>query len=428
MICSIPFAEWSRLVIFSVEVVDLHTMSVYKLAIVFLLFLSTLLSGGDAGAADPGFTRWIEEFSRDAEKEGIRKATLEAAFAGVTAPEPQVLEKARFQPEFTTEIWDYLDSRVNPLAVAQGAKMARYHAGTLAAVEKRFGVEQSVLLAIWSMESNYGAILEKSERLYYVPLALATLGYGDAKRSKFARNQLLGALRILQAGDVDRSRLTGSWAGAMGHTQFIPTSYLAYGIDMDGNGRRDIWTSVPDALATAANLLHKNGWRSGSAWGYEVVPPDGGERYREESKTLAEWKRLGFAPPAGGAHFPSTDISAVLKLPAGPRGPAFLLTKNFFVIKKYNNSDFYALAVSLLADRLAGRQGVVQPWPRPEGSLTAEEKIEVQERLRQLGHYAGEIDGQLGSGTKAAISSFQQQAGLAEDGLPTRSLLQALRR
>ncbi len=403
-------------------------MSARLFAILVFIVVSTSLSAGRALADDPGFIRWIKDFSREAEKEGIKKATLEAAFAGIEVPEPKILEKARFQPEFTTEIWDYLDSRVNPLAIEKGGKMGRYYARTLEAVEKQFGVEQAVLLAIWSMESNYGAILEKPERLYYVPLALATLGYGDPKRSKFARNQLIGALKILQAGDVDRSLLTGSWAGAMGHTQFIPTSYLAYGVDMDGNGRRDIWTSVPDALATAANLLRKNGWRSGLAWGYEVVLPKGGERYREESKTLREWVGLGFASPPGGDRFSPTDVNAMLKLPAGPQGPAFLLTKNFSVIKRYNNADAYALAVGLLSNRLAGKRGVVQSWPRPEGSLTAEEKIEVQERLQQRGYYSGEIDGQLGSGTKAAISNFQQQAGLAEDGLPSRVLLQALRR
>lgn len=428
--CSIPFAGMEEMWCFAVEVEDLKTMSVRKLAMVTVIGVSSLFwAGPDAARADdPGFVNWIREFCREAEKEGVRREILAAAFAGVTEPEPQVLEKARFQPEFTTEIWDYLDSRVNPLSIDKGGKMARFYAGTLAAIEKRFGVERAVLLAIWSMESNYGAILEKTERLYYVPLALATLGYGDAKRSKFARNQLIGALKILQAGDVDRSRLTGSWAGAMGHTQFIPTSYLAYGVDMDGNGRRDIWTSVPDALATAANLLNKNGWRTGLAWGYEVVLPGGGERLREESKTLAEWARLGFAPPAGRGGFPPSDDRAVLKLPAGPAGPAFLLTKNYFVIKKYNNADAYALAVSLLSDRLSGKRGLAHSWPRADGSLNAEEKIEVQERLAQRGFYAGEIDGQLGSGTKAAISDFQRQAGLTEDGLPSRGLLQALRR
>jgi membrane-bound lytic murein transglycosylase B len=395
------------------------------LATVFVVF-SGPTGPGWAGEAD--FRQWIHDFYPDAEKEGIRPAILEAAFAGVVAPEQQVLEKARFQPEFTTEIWDYLDSRVNPLAIDKGHKMSRFYARTLEAVENRFGVEQAVLLAIWSMESNYGAILEKPEKLFYVPLALATLAYGDAKRRKFARNQLIATLKILQAGDVDRSQLIGSWAGAMGHTQFIPTSYLAYGVDMDGNGRRDIWNSVPDALATAANLLQKNGWRTGTTWGYEVVLPMNGERFKDKTKSLAEWAALGFDRPAGSEPYPRTDDKAVLKLLAGPRGPVFLMTKNFFVLKRYNNSDSYALAVSLLADRLTGKGGVMQSWPRPAGSLTAEEKIELQERLHERGYYSGEIDGHLGQGTKTAISSFQAEAGLVDDGLPSQSLLQALRR
>lgn len=400
----------------------------YGILVTVFSVLGFLPGPGWAGDFNPGFRQWVKDFYPIAEKEGIDRATLDAAFAGVVVPEPQVLEKARFQPEFTTEIWDYLDRRVHPLAVDKGQKMARFYARTLESVEKRFGVEQVVLLAIWSMESNYGAILEQPEKLFYVPLALATLAYGDTKRSKFARNQLIAALKILQAGDVDRSQLTGSWAGAMGHTQFIPTSYLAYGIDMDGNGRRDIWTSVPDALATAANLLHKNGWRTGLPWGYEIVLPSNGEQFKEQTKTLAEWAALGFARPSGSDSFPRSDDKAVLKLFAGPRGPAFLMMKNFFVLKRYNNADSYALAVGLLADRLAGKQGVVQAWPRPAGSLTAEEKIELQERLQERGYYSGEIDGHLGQGTKAAISSFQVEAGLVDDGIASQSLLKALRR
>ena len=401
--------------------------------LILSLFLLLLVSAPwvvpESGlAGDSGFTQWIHDFYPEAEKEGIRRATLESAFAGVTVPEMLVLEKASFQPEFTTEIWDYLDSRVTPMAIDKGHKMARFYGRTLEAVEKRFGVEQAVLLAIWSMESNYGAILEKSERLFYVPLALATLAYGDSKRSRFARTQLVAALKILQAGDVERNQLTGSWAGAMGHTQFIPTSYLAYGIDMDGNGRRDIWNSVPDALATAANLLQKNGWRTGSRWGFEVNLPKGGEQFRDQTKPLAEWAKLGFGQQAGGEKIPGSDDNAVLKLLAGSQGPAFLMMKNFYVLKRYNNADSYALAVGLLADRLAGKGGVVHSWPRPAGSLTGEEKIELQERLQKRGYYSGEIDGHLGQGTKSAISSFQVDAGLAEDGLPSQSLLQALRR
>jgi len=398
-----------------------------------MVFLSLVLVHNVAGtdsvsAADGGFKQWLDDFYVVVAKEGINRATWNAAFTGVTEPDPQVLEKANFQPEFTTEIWDYLDSRVNPLAVDKGRKMAKAHASTLAAVEQKYGVEQSVLLSIWSMESNYGAILEQPERLFYVPSALATLAYGDPKRRKFARTQLVAALQILQTGDIGRAHLMGSWAGAMGHTQFIPTSYLAYGVDMDGNGRRDIWNSIPDALATAANLLKSNGWRKSNPWGYEVVMPVGGEKLREESKTLAEWAKLGFKR-AGGLAFSRPEEKALLKVPAGAEGPAFLMLSNFSVIKRYNNSDSYALAVSLLADRLAGSGGLlVKAWPRPSHSLSAEEKLELQQRLQEIGLYIGEVDGHLGPATEKAIRSYQKHAGLAVDGLPSQNLLRTLRR
>jgi membrane-bound lytic murein transglycosylase B len=401
-----------------------------KKMMVFLLLLLVHNASGtcSALAADGGFKQWLDDFYAVVAKEGINRATWNTAFTGVTEPDPQVLEKANFQPEFTTQIWDYLDSRVNPLAVDKGRKMAKLHASTLAAVEQKFAVEQSVLLAIWSMESNYGAILEQPERLFYVPSALATLAYGDAKRRKFARTQLVAALQILQTGDVGRAHLMGSWAGAMGHTQFIPTSYLAYGVDMDGNGRRDIWNSIPDALATAANLLKSNGWQKGSPWGYEVVLPAGGEKLREESKTLSEWTKLGFKR-AGGQAFSRPEDKALLKVLAGAEGPAFLMLGNFSVIKRYNNSDSYALAVSLLADRLAGSGGFpAKDWPRPSGSLNVEEKLELQQRLQNIGLYIGEVDGHLGPATEKAIRNYQKYAGLAVDGLPSQNLLRTLRR
>lgn len=402
------------------------------LAKMVLFFLPLVLFSGIMCSAadkeiDADFVQWIADFYPEAEQEGISRVTWDSAFSGVTAPDAKVLEKANYQPEFTSEIWDYLDARVNPLSIDKGLKKAKYYARTLADIENKLGVKQSVLLAIWSMESNYGSILEKPGRLHYVPRALATLAYGDPKRQKFARTQLIAALKIFQAGDISKEQLNGSWAGAMGHTQFIPTSYLAYGVDMDGNGRRDIWNSIPDALATAANLLHKNGWRTGKTWGYEVFLPATGEQFRDETKTLAEWQKLGFKRP-GGKAYPWLDDKAVLKILAGPKGPAFLMMKNFYVLKRYNNSDSYALAVGLLADRLAGWSGLVQTWPRPPGSLRVEDKFELQERLQQQGYYSGEIDGHLGGGTKAAIRQFQRQAGLVEDGVPSQQLLQALRK
>jgi membrane-bound lytic murein transglycosylase B len=305
--------------------------------------------------------------------------------------------------------------------------MKSHYAQALAAVENRFGVEAKILLAIWSMESDYGAVFERPERLHYVPQALATLAYADPRRKNFAEKQLVAVLQILQAGDIGRQDLTGSWAGAMGHTQFIPTSYLAYAVDMDGNGRRDIWNSVPDALATAANLLHRNGWQSGKTWGYEVILPAGGERWVDKTRILADWQQAGFSR-TGGRTFPRPDDRAVLKLPAGKEGPAFLVLKNFFVLKRYNNADAYALATGLLADRLAGSKGLVQPWPRPPGTLNGEETLLLQELLKKKGYYSGEIDGLIGEASRAAIRTFQEEIGMPADGKPSLETLDALRR
>ncbi|MCI5126370.1 MAG: lytic murein transglycosylase, partial [Candidatus Electrothrix sp. AR5] len=264
-----------------------------------VLFCTVSLSNSVIAEINPAFQAWLKAFAPRAAKQGINRDLYQQAFAGITAPDSEVLRKAAFQPEFTTEIWDYLDTAVNAVTVAQGRVMAKRYRVWLDRISTRFGVEAPVLLAIWSIESRYGAVLERPGRLHYVPQALATLAYGDKKRRKFGEQQLLAALQIVRNGDVGFAQLYGSWAGAMGHTQFIPTSYQAYGVDMDKDGRRDIWNSVPDALATAANLLHKNGWRTGKSWGYEVRVPKGGARFKGKTKTLAQWRKLGFTRPQG---------------------------------------------------------------------------------------------------------------------------------
>ena len=389
-------------------------------------FLTLTISPLVSVHGSEAFENWVENFYQQAAIEGVSRQTWDHAFEEVTEPDPVVLKKAAYQPEFTAKIWDYLDARVNTLSAEKGQKMDRFYSQTLGAVAEKFGVRRSVLLAIWSMESNYGDILKRTDRLHYVPRALATLGFADPKRGKFARSQLVAALKILQAGDVDRDQIMGSWAGAMGHTQFIPTSYLAYGVDMDGNGRRDIWNSIPDALATAANLLHKNGWRTGKTWGYEVVVPVGKFGYEGETKLLSEWQKLGISRP-GGKPFAWPDDKGVLKLFVGKNGPAFLVMKNFYVLKRYNNSDSYALAVGMLADKIAGYGGVTQKWPRPLGSLLVDDKIELQRLLLEKGYYTGGIDGNLGKGSREAIRSYQRATGKVVDGKPTLELLQELR-
>jgi len=387
--------------------------------------LLALFSATPVHAEKASFSQWLNSFYPRAVKQGITPDTWQKAFAGVNEPDPVVLKKAAYQPEFTTKIWDYLDGRINRKSVASGLVMAAVYRQTLQDVEKRFGVDSSIILAIWSMETSYGRALLHTSRLHYVPRALATLAYGDKRRRKFAEKQLVAALKILQAGDVDIENFTGSWAGAMGHTQFIPTSYIAYGVDMDGDHRRDIWHSVADALATAANLLKKNGWRSGKPWGFEVRVPEQMTTLQGKTKTIGQWQKLGFCRP-DGAEFSHLTERAELKMIAGDHGPGFLVLRNFFVIKRYNNSDFYALAVGLLADRLSGKAGMVQPWPRPPGALNAEEKFRLQELLKKNGWYQGEIDGHPGPATAQAIKQFQHQQGSLEDGKPTREILHAL--
>lgn len=389
------------------------------------LTLSTALIPLDA-FADAGFQKWIRDFYPTTAKAGITERTYRQAFKGVSEPDQFVLEKAAYQPEFKSQIWDYLDSRVNPYTVKIGQEMLSKHGRLLTALENHFGVDKHVLLAIWSMESNYGAALERPDRLHNVPRSLATLAYADKKRAKYARTQLISALKMLQNGDVSNDNLMGSWAGAMGHTQFIPSSYLLYGIDADGNGSKDIWHSIPDALATAANLLAKNDWQTGRTWGYEIVVPRGGSKFTGQTKTLAQWQALGFARPTGKG-FKNGAERAELKMLGGANGPGFLMTKNFFVIKRYNAADSYALGVGLLADEIAGYGGMKQRWPRPDGSLDIKEKFELQSRMQALGYYDGKIDGNFGSGSKAAITAIQQRLGMATDGQPSRVLLDALR-
>jgi membrane-bound lytic murein transglycosylase B len=383
-----------------------------------------VLWAGEA-LADAGFQRWIEGFRSTAAEAGISRATFDRAFRNVTEPDPEVLEKARKQAEFTAPAWDYFDNRIQEESIATGRAMARKYKPWLDRIEARFGVDRNILLAIWSMESNYGNILSDKKVMRSVVRSLATLAYADKKRAKFARTQLVAALKILQSGDIDESHLTGSWAGAMGHTQFIPTSYQAYAVDMDGDGRRDIWNSIPDALATAANLLRKNGWQTGRTWGYEVTLPPG-RKFPGGSMSIAKWRALG-VERASGKPFPHTGDAAELKAPDGRAGPAFLVIKNFRVLKAYNNADKYALAVGLLADEIAGHGGLVNDWNRPFTKLTFEQKQELQKRLSTLGYYDGKIDGRIGQGSKEAIKAFQARAGLTPDGHPSMEVLQSLR-
>ncbi len=398
-------------------------LRVATMALVAVGFLVFEIQTADANA---GFKKWVRGFSGVARKNGISSATYNKAFAGITSPDPEVLELARYQPEFRQQLWMYFDSRVNEQTIARGQEEKRNWNRWLTRIERKYGVSGHVLLAIWSMESGYGEAMKKQKSLRSVIRSLATLAYADKRRRKFARSQLIAAMKVLQSGRIGTDKLRGSWAGAMGHTQFIPTSYIAYGQDIDGDGRKDIWDSIPDALATAANLLRRNGWRTGESWGYEVKVPRRIAKQAGKSRTLGSWSKLGVRR-ANGKPFPRSGQKGVLKFPAGKNGPAFLLTKNFFVIKRYNNSDKYALAVGHLADQIAGYGGFKQAIPRPFRKLTLDERIELQSLLARMGLYQSDIDGKIGGGTRSAIRKAQIKLKMNPNGFESPKLLKRLR-
>ncbi len=387
-----------------------------------------LIGNSSSASADAGFQNWVKNFYGVAAKSGITRQTYNSVFAGITAPDPKVLERANYQPEFTSETWDYIDARVTKFTVERGRELRKKYDRWLDLIESRYGVDRDVLLAIWSIETIYGDYLDRPEAVHHIGQALATLAYADRRRAKYARQQLIAALKIVQNGDIGAKDLVGSWAGAMGHTQFIPTSYQAWAVDIDGNGRRDVWNSVPDALASSANLLKRNGWVSGQTWGYEVRLPSGFNMKlaNDDGYTIRDFERMGVTRP-NGLPFGNQGQSAVLKLFEGPNGPAFLMMRNFYVLKRYNNSDKYALTVGYLADRIAGGEPFYQKWPRPYQPLDEDERVELQKRLQSLGFYDGKIDGNIGSGSKAAIVSFQRRAGMETDGFPSQKVLARLR-
>ncbi|MCB1396933.1 MAG: lytic murein transglycosylase, partial [Rhodobacteraceae bacterium] len=313
---------------------------------------------------DGAFASWLRGFRSRALAQGITARTFERAFAGVQ-PDPEILQRETRQPEFSRPIWEYLDSAVSESRIQSGQQMLRDHRRLLDEIEARYNVDREVVIAVWGMESAYGR-LRGTRPL--IP-SLATLAM-SSRRSSFYEQQLIGALQIIQAGDVDSRHLVGSWAGAMGHTQFIPTSYLAYAVDFRGDGVRDIWSDDPtDSLASTAAYLSSHGWQRGQPWGVEVRIPSGfNPRLANTSRDVREWVSLGVQPQRGRS-LPQTG-EATLLFPAGSRGPAILAFRNFRVIKRYNNADAYAIAVGHLADRMRGGGGFVASWPRDDRPLS----------------------------------------------------------
>ncbi|MNQ63059.1 Membrane-bound lytic murein transglycosylase B precursor [compost metagenome] len=371
------------------------------------------------------FEQWQAAFRKDALAAGINPSLFDRAFAGVT-PDMSVIRADRSQPEFARPVWEYLDGALSALRVRKGQALLSQYADTLSAIEQRYGVDRQVLVAVWGMESNFGSFQgDKS-----VIRSLATLAY-EGRRPGFAHAQLLAALQILQQGDIAPEKMLGSWAGAMGQTQFIPTTYNTHAVDFDGDGRRDIWNSPADALASTAHYLQSSGWQKGQPWGFEVKVPstfnyalaDGAIR-----KSVAEWTQLGVKLP-NGASVPagSEQLSAALLLPAGYRGPAFLILDNFRAVLKYNNSSSYALAVNLLSERFSGAGRINGEWPKDDLPLSRTERIELQTLLSANQYDAGNPDGIIGANTRKAIRAAQQSFGWPADGYPTRKLLDSLR-
>ncbi len=333
-------------------------------ALLILAGVSSLTIAVPTAHADTDklFQKWLIRFEKTAKRKGIKAKIFKAAFKGVEGPDQDVFDKANNQAEFKKTIQEYIERRVRKERVDQGLKLLKEHDKLLRAVEKKYGVDRHIVLAIWGLESNFGS--HKGDKS--VVRSLATLAYRGSRR-RFGRSQLLASLKILQRGDITPEKMLGSWAGAMGHTQFIPTTYNAYAVDFDGDGKRDIWHSVPDALGSTANYLRVSKWNNGKTWGYEVKLPKGfnyklASNRKKLKKTIEKWEKLGIKR-ANGKPFPRMKDIAYLRLSSGKKGPAFLILPNFRSILRYNNSFAYALSVGHLADRLRGGDKFITPWP-----------------------------------------------------------------
>ena len=374
--------------------------------------------------AEAKFEAFIQSLWPRVHAAGISRDLFDAAFAGVTEPDPAVLKLALTQPEFTSTTSAYLAKAVTPIRIDTGQQMKGSEAALLSAIESKYGVDRYILLGIWGMESNFG----KDKGSMDVMRSLATLIYAGRKKN-YAREQLIAAFKILKKGARQPSNFKGSWAAAMGHTQFIPTSYLSYAVDWTGDGKKDIWGSKEDALASTANYLAKAGWKPDRPWGWEVLLPGNFNKAligRRIWRPVSEWVKLGVAPASGGK-FSAPQADAFVMIPQGIDGPAFLVTRNFLSIMDYNFSHSYALAVGHLADRIRGQGPFVGSWPDLNFDFSFAQRVEMQKRLLRLGFETGGSDGRFGARTYEAIIAYQKSVGLPLDGKPSAKLLERLK-
>ena len=390
--------------------------------IVLAAFLSLTMAG--SAQANAKFESFIESLWPRVKAAGFSRDLFDRAFAGVTEPDAAVLKLASTQPEFTSTTSEYLAKAVTPIRIESGQAAKQQDAKLLAAIEKKYGVDRHILLGIWGMESNFG----KDKGSMGVMRSLATLMYAGRKK-QYAQEQLIAAFRILKSGIRSPDNFTGSWAAAMGHTQFIPTSFISYAVDWTGDGKRDIWGSKEDALASTANYLAKAGWKSDRPWGWEVTLPENFNRVnigRKNWKTVAEWSKMGLKR-ADGQRFGVSEAKAFVMIPQGIDGPAFLVTQNFLAIMDYNLSHSYAVAVGHLGDRIRGQGPFLGEWPAVNIDLSFKERVEMQRRLTQLGFETGGSDGRFGARTYEAVIAFQKKVGMQLDGKPNRKVLERLR-
>lgn len=371
----------------------------------------------------PPFETWLDEVMQEARTKGISEETLNNAFAGVE-PIEKVIEYDRSQPEFTRTFWDYMNRAISADRIERGRHLLKKHAGLLGRMERKYGVQPRFLVAFWGLETNFGDYTGG----FPVVDAVATLAH-DRRRSDFFRTELFHALSILEGGHISKSRMEGSWAGAMGQLQFMPSTFVGYAVDADGNGRKDIWGSLPDVFGSAANYLSQIGWRGDRTWGREVSLPEGFDlelATMNVKKTLSEWQQLGVRR-VNGADLPIVaGMEGSIVLPAGHKGPAFLVYENFRNILVWNRSTYYAIAVGHLADRLIGLPAIRAKQPPGDRAMSRSEVLELQRRLNALGYNAGKPDGMVGPATRGAVKAYQKAAGLPPDGYPTPALLEDL--
>lgn len=351
---------------------------------------------------------------------GVSQQTIASATDGMEPNDAvSFMDK---QPEFTTPVWDYVAGLVDEERVEEGRAMMSKYSSALHGAQSRYGVDPATVVAVWGVESDFG----KSFGKRYVPQSLATLACEAPRRNDYWRKEFIAALKILDSGDVAKDEMLGSWAGAFGHTQFMPSTFLGTAVDLDGDGRRNIASSAADSLGSTANYLRKSGWRSGETWGFEVRLPEGygGPSGRTRKQPMSHWESLGITRLDGGA---LGSGSAGLMLPAGRNGPAFLVTRNFDAIYAYNAAESYALAICVLSDRLRGRPGIQTPWPTDDPGLSRAERRELQTLLIRAGYDVGDPDGVIGTKSKEAIADYQGRVGLPRNGRASLKVLNALR-